>query len=148
MPPKGDIERALDSVRRAPPHVATEAILIPLLFVFGTLLDPKTRARVLGRPERPRETVPALLHGCERVWARGRRYPVLIRDPAGAVDGLLLTQLSARDRARLRVYEGREYRLARVRVRVLGNDARAVWARAFMAQTLGATQRPWLPFAR
>jgi hypothetical protein len=107
---------------------------------------------VLGRPERPRETVPALLHGCERVWARGRRYPVLIRDPAGVVDGLVLEKLSARDCARLGIYEGREYRLARVRVRVLSGRTpgrgRSVWARAFMARTLGATQRPWVPIAR
>jgi len=118
------------------------------LFVFGTLLDSRVRARVLGRPERPRETAPALLSGCERVWARGRRYPVLIRDPDGAVDGILLTRLSARDRARLGAYEGAEYRLARVRVEALGERAKRVWARAFMARTLGATRRPWMPFAR
>jgi hypothetical protein len=118
------------------------------LFVFGTLLDPVVRARVLGRPERPRETVPALLDGCERVRARGRRYPVLIRDPEGAVDGLLLIRLSAQERARLGVYEGGEYRLARVRVRSLGKGSKWVWARAFMARALGATRRPWMPIAR
>lgn len=115
------------------------------LFVFGTLLDSRIRSRVLGRPERPREATPALLSGCERVWARGRRYPVLIRDPDSAVDGLLMTRLSARDRARLGVYEGTEYRLARVRVRALGTGSKDVWARAFLARGLGATRRPWLP---
>lgn len=102
---------------------------------------------MLGRPERPRETVPALLSGCERVRARGCRYPVLVRDPVGTVDGLLLTKLSARERARLGVYEASEYRLARVRVHALGKGSKLVWARAFMARALGVTQRPWMPIA-
>lgn len=82
------------------------------------------------------------------MWARGRRYPVLVRDPEGAVDGLLLSRLSARDRARLAVYEGAEYRLARVRVAALADGAKRVWARAFMVRGLGATRRPWMPIAR
>jgi len=116
-----------------------------VLFVFGTLLDPVTRARVLGRPLREFETVPALLDGCERVQARGRHYPVLIRDPSGMVDGLLLLRLTARERARLKVYEGREYRLARIRVRALHKGERLVWTNVFMARGLGATKRPWVP---
>ena len=115
------------------------------LFVFGTLLDPVTRGRVLGRPLRVSETVPALLEGCERVQGRGRHYPVLIRDPGGIVDGLLLIKLSARERARLKTYEGSEYRLARVRVRALCNGEPLVWTNVFMARGLGATKRPWVP---
>lgn len=131
-----------------PRKADTEAVLHPPLFVFGTLLDPKVRARVLGRPERARDTAPALLGGCDRVWARGRRYPVLVRDPESAVDGLLLSRLSARARARLAAYEGAEYRLARVRVAALADGAKRVWARAFMARALGTTRRPWMPIAR
>ena len=116
-----------------------------MLFVFGTLLDPVVRARVLGRPLRPLETVPALLVGCERVQGRGRHYPVLIRDPDGIVDGLILSKLSARERARLKVYEGSEYRLARMRVRPLQKGVPLVWANVFMARGLGATKRPWVP---
>jgi hypothetical protein len=116
-----------------------------MLFVFGTLLDPVTRARVLGRPLRPSETVPALLEGCERVQGRGRHYPVLIRDPGGIVDGLLLLKLSARERARLKVYEGPEYRLTRIRVRALHKGELLVWTRVFMARGVGATTRPWMP---
>ena len=116
-----------------------------MLFVFGTLLDPVTRARVLGRPLRSSESVPALIEGCERVQARGRHYPVLIRDPGGAVDGLLLPKLSARERARLKVYEGSEYRLVRMRVRSLQRGNPLVWTHVFMARGLGATKRPWVP---
>lgn len=120
-----------------------------MLFVFGTLLDPITRGRVLGRPLRSADTVPALLYGCERVYARGHRYPVLVRDPNGVVDGLLILRLSARERARLGVYEGSQYRLARVRVRTLhsGRPMKRplVWAGVFVACGLGATARPWVP---
>jgi hypothetical protein len=116
-----------------------------VLFVFGTLLDSVTRARVLGRPLRAFETVPALLEGCERVQARGRHYPVLIRDPGGIVDGLFLPRLTARERARLKVYEGREYRLARIRLRAMHRGEPLVWTNVFMARGLGATKRPWVP---
>jgi len=119
--------------------------LIAVLFVFGTLLDPITRARVLGHPLRPSETVPALIEGCERVQTRGRHYPVLIREPGGVVDGLLLTKLSARERARLKVYEGPEYQLVRMRVRALRKGEPLVWTNVFMARGLGATKRPWFP---
>lgn len=131
-----------------------------MLFIFGTLLDPVTRGRVLGRPLRKTDTIPALLAGCERVYARGHSCPVLVRDPDGIVDGLLIPRLTAREKARLRIYEGKQYRLARVRVRALTEKAvpkqlpagrpstwdPLVWAKVFAASGLGATARPWLPF--
>jgi hypothetical protein len=130
-----------------------------VLFVFGTLLDTVTRSRVLGRPLRDTDAIPALLAGCERVYARGHGYPVLVRDPEGIVDGLLIPRLTAREKARLRIYEGSQYRLVRVRVRALTAAALKkqlpagrpltwqplVWAKVFTASGLGATARPWLP---
>jgi Gamma-glutamyl cyclotransferase, AIG2-like len=130
-----------------------------VLFIFGTLLDPVTRGRVLGRPLRETDAIPALLAGCERVYARGHEYPVLVRAPEGIVDGLLIPRLTAREKARLRIYEGSGYRLARVRVRALTEMAvrkqlpagrpltwhPLVWAKVFAASGLGATARPWLP---
>lgn len=115
------------------------------LFVFGTLLDRKVRGRVLGHPLGPDGAVPARLRGFKRVFAARRRYPVLIRQPTASVPGLLLPKLGARDRARLRSYEGSEYRLKRIRVDVKGKGKglRIVPARAFFARTLRSTGKRW-----
>ena len=88
-----------------------------------------------------------------------RLRDIVVRDPDGIVDGLLIPRLTAREKARLRIYEGERYRLARVRVRALTTAALKkqlpagrpltwqplVWAKVFAARGLGATARPWLP---
>ena len=114
------------------------------LFVFGTLLDPATRSRVLGRPARSGDMRPAHLPGFKRVFAGGRRYPVLVRCRGARVDGLLLMRLTARDRLRLHVYEGDEYRLRTIGVAVgTDGEGRRMRAQAFFGRTLRPTGRSW-----
>jgi gamma-glutamylcyclotransferase (GGCT)/AIG2-like uncharacterized protein YtfP len=69
------------------------------LFVYGTLLDPACRERLLGHPVRTR---PARLDGY-RV-AQGRHY-YLVASHAARIDGLILLDLSAADLAILDRYE-------------------------------------------
>jgi gamma-glutamylcyclotransferase (GGCT)/AIG2-like uncharacterized protein YtfP len=69
------------------------------LFVYGTLLDPSCRERLLGHPVRTR---PARLDGY-RV-AHGRHY-YLVASHADRIDGLILLDLSAADLAILDRYE-------------------------------------------
>jgi gamma-glutamylcyclotransferase (GGCT)/AIG2-like uncharacterized protein YtfP len=69
------------------------------LFVYGSLIDPACRERILGRVV---ETMAAILHGYER--GRGRYY--FIRPRAGLnTRGLLLLQLTSADFVALDRYE-------------------------------------------
>ena len=69
------------------------------LFVYGTLLDPAFRERLLGHPVGSR---PARLDGYR--IARGRHF-YLAAAPDARADGLLLLDLSADDFATLDRYE-------------------------------------------
>jgi gamma-glutamylcyclotransferase (GGCT)/AIG2-like uncharacterized protein YtfP len=69
------------------------------LFVYGTLLDPACRSRVLGHSVLTR---PARLNGF-RV-ARGRHFYIVATSDA-SIDGLLLLGLDAADFAALDRYE-------------------------------------------
>ncbi len=100
------------------------------LFVYGTLMDPSVRARVLGA--RPHMTVrPARLAGFRRVVVPGFQYPVIATGaPSDRVDGQLLGGLTSEDYAILDEYEDVGDGLyARVRVVVdMDDDTVAAWA--------------------
>lgn len=109
------------------------------LFLYGTLLDPRTLAERSGDPALPSRLAPAMLCGWRRVLAQDRRFPTLVRDRAGIVDGAVLTAPAAACR-RLHAYEGPGYRLVRVSART---GSGPVPAFAWIADT--ATPRPWRP---
>ncbi|MGE5537198.1 MAG: gamma-glutamylcyclotransferase family protein [Gemmatimonas sp.] len=114
---------------------------MPALFVYGTLLDPARRAAVFGAPPRSADVRPAVLIGHRRVFARGRRYPVVVRARAAEVPGLLVPRMSASACRRVLIYEGSDYRRIRMRVRGVGPRPTLVWV--FVGRTLGATRRAW-----
>ena len=87
-------------------------------FFYGTLLDYDVIALVLGRRLPPAAFVPASLPGHARRRAESATYPIVVRDPRGAVPGVVVRGLSARDVALLADYEGPGYRVAPLRVRV------------------------------
>jgi gamma-glutamylcyclotransferase (GGCT)/AIG2-like uncharacterized protein YtfP len=96
------------------------------LFFYGTLLDPDVRRLVLGR-EVPREALkPARVRGFRRVALQGLPYPGAVRDPAAAIEGLVLVEPSARDRARVSRYEGVDYRLVRAEAELPSGERRPV----------------------
>jgi hypothetical protein len=89
-------------------------------FFYGTLLDYDVTALVLGRRLPPTAFVPASLPGHTRRRVKGATYPIVVRDPRGAVPGVIVGGLSARDVARLTDYEGPGYRVVPLRVRLAG----------------------------
>lgn len=88
------------------------------MFFFGTLMDGDVRDAVLGHPIPTDALEPAWLSGWKRVAIPGRTYPMLIPHPTGKVEGCLVQGLGEMDRRRLDHYEGPEYRLGRVMVRL------------------------------
>jgi hypothetical protein len=91
-------------------------------FFYGTLCDPDVHRLILGYRPGPRQIRPASLAGFRRKVARGRSYPLLIRAPAGRVQGLLFTPHRRGDAERLAAYEGPEYVTRRLWVRPRGAD--------------------------
>ncbi|SDE26825.1 gamma-glutamylcyclotransferase family protein [Belnapia rosea] len=85
-----------------------------LLFLYGSLLDPKVLARQSGEHGLARRLRPASLAGYARCPLRGTRYPTLVPHPGAMTEGALLRAGPAAFR-RLAAYEGAEYRLTPVR---------------------------------
>lgn len=85
-----------------------------LLFAYGTLMDPDVRAVVLGREAGP--VTAARLSGWRRAPATGEGFPMLLPDPGGSVDGLLVGPLSDTERRRVQFFEGVRQVLATVPV--------------------------------
>jgi gamma-glutamylcyclotransferase (GGCT)/AIG2-like uncharacterized protein YtfP len=109
------------------------------LFLYGTLLDPRTLAARSGDPALAARLLPARLDGWRRVVGKDGRYPTLVRDRAGRVDGAVLAVPAAALR-RLQAYEGPRYQLVRVLAKTADGP---VAARAWIAGA--ASQRPWRP---
>lgn len=86
-----------------------------LLFLYGTLLNPKVLAACSGDERLARRMRPATLAGWRRVALRGTPYPTLVPDPGGRVGGAVV-RAGAATLARLKAYEGPGYRLTPVRV--------------------------------
>jgi gamma-glutamylcyclotransferase (GGCT)/AIG2-like uncharacterized protein YtfP len=84
------------------------------LFVYGTLVDPSRRHRLLGRETKAE---PARLHGYER--RRGRYYFITPR-PGATVEGAILHRLNSRDFAIIDEYE--EVPRLYTRERVIARD--------------------------
>lgn len=95
------------------------------MFFFGTLMDRDVLTAVLGREVADGDVRPAVLDGWRRAGVAGRSYPMLVRHPAGRVEGLLVDGLDGDDRERLERYEGPEYRVAALTVRADGGDVPA-----------------------
>ncbi len=91
-----------------------------LLFVYGSLMDPADRLRLLTRPI---EAIPARLDG----YVRGRKRYYFVAKQADAVtEGAILEGLTARDLAILDDYEEVPTLYTRERVEVVAADARRI----------------------
>jgi len=111
-------------------------------FFYGTLLDPDVMALVIGRRLPPSAFVPAILPGHSRRRAEGATYPVVVRDAADRVRGVVVGGLTPRDVARLAAYEGPGYRVARLKVRV-GGEIATVSVFEPVAVRLQPSDSPW-----
>jgi len=91
-----------------------------LLFVYGSLMNPAERLRLLGRPI---DASPARLHG----YARGhKRYYFVAEQDDAVTDGAILEGLTARDMEILDQYEEVPALYTRERIEVLAADARKI----------------------
>ena len=91
-----------------------------LLFVYGSLMDPAERQRLLGRPI---EAIPARLAG----YMRGRkRYYFVAKQEDAVTEGAILEGLSARDLAILDDYEEVPTLYTRERIEVVATDGRKI----------------------
>jgi hypothetical protein len=113
-------------------------------FFYGTLTDPPTLCRVLGRPLAADRLTPARLDGYRRVYLRGAPYPTLAPAPGAWTEGLLAQGIDPAMRAKLERYEGPLYRLIDVTVSPPGGDW--IEALAFVARSAERiSARPWSP---
>lgn len=95
-----------------------------LLFLYGTLLDPRVLARRSGERKLARRLLPARLDGHARAGLRGTPFPTLVRRPGAQTPGAVLRAGPAALR-RLAAYEGPQYRLVPVRVETRRRPVRA-----------------------
>jgi gamma-glutamylcyclotransferase (GGCT)/AIG2-like uncharacterized protein YtfP len=76
-------------------------------FVYGSLMDPKTLAKVLGRAENP-DLIPAKVIGYKTMmWGR---YPALLDKPYSTVYGMTFEVQTPEEVKRLEAYETDRYR--------------------------------------
>lgn len=87
-------------------------------FLYGTLMDPEILALALGgapgRAVSPDRLTPATLPDHRRGYIAGRNFPGLRAEPGCATPGLLLQDVTTRERLLLNVYEGPHYQLTSV----------------------------------
>lgn len=91
-------------------------------FFYGTLRDRDLLSLVLGRPVARDALKPAVLRGWRRRPARGKSYPILVRERGAESEGDVLDGVSAGERRRLTIYEGEGYSLIRVFAHIGGGD--------------------------
>jgi len=91
-----------------------------LLFVYGALMNPAERMRLLGHPV---NATPARLDG----YIRGRKkYYFVAKQGSASTDGAILEGLSDRDLSILDAYEEVPALYARDRIEVLTPDNRKI----------------------
>ncbi|HLO01526.1 MAG TPA: gamma-glutamylcyclotransferase family protein [Symbiobacteriaceae bacterium] len=72
------------------------------LFAYGTLMDRRILARVLGRT--PPNGVPATLYGYKK-WETTLGYPIILPETGAVCQGMVFYNLSQQDWKRLDEYE-------------------------------------------
>ena len=83
-------------------------------YFYGTLRDRDLLSLVLGRPVARDGLKPALLRDWRRHPARGKTYPILLRERGAVTEGDVLDGVSSGEQRRLALYEGEGYDLIRV----------------------------------
>lgn len=111
-------------------------------FFYGTLRDADVRAAVLGRAAEGVFCRAARLVGYRCLRARGASYPVIVPAAGAVTEGLLVRGLDAADGRRLAAYEGGDYVLRPLRVRL--DDGGEMIAHGFLPrQRRMASGQPW-----
>jgi hypothetical protein len=113
-------------------------------FFYGTLMDTVVLDTVIGRRVPPSDRSGAVIAGFRRVYRAGAWYPILLPDPDGLVDGVLVSGLTPADAARLAAFEGNEYGVAERPV--IPARGQGVLAKVFLpAPGVPGSSREWTP---
>jgi gamma-glutamylcyclotransferase (GGCT)/AIG2-like uncharacterized protein YtfP len=97
-------------------------------FVYGSLMDRKTLAKVLGRAEKP-DLLPANVIGYKTMmWGQ---YPVLLDKPNSTVYGMTFEVRTLEEEKRLEAYETDRYRNAACFIYLKGHKGE-MWGRTFV----------------
>ncbi|MEQ8194152.1 MAG: gamma-glutamylcyclotransferase family protein [Rhodospirillales bacterium] len=78
-------------------------------FFYGTLMDDDVLSRVIGRRLPPDLIEEATLRGYQRVYVAKAFYPVLVPDPEGTLDGLVVGGLAPVEVERIFAFEDDGY---------------------------------------
>ena len=114
------------------------------LFVYGTLMDEDVLRRVIGRPVPSAQIGVAFVDGYRRVYVKDTYFPILVPAEGGAVEGRLITGLGAEAVERLTRFEGRQFQLKRLPVRLA--RGRTAEVECFMpVMGITATDKEWDP---
>lgn len=112
-------------------------------FFYGTLMDRAVLAAVLGRAP-PGPSQPGSLDGYRRVFRAGASYPVLVPAAGESVAGIVMGGLGEGDARRLEVFEGSDYTLRELPVRL--GRGRSIDALVFIPRTgVPASSTAWSP---
>lgn len=110
-------------------------------FFFGTLRDRTLLKLVLDRSLDHLTFVPGWIAGYTARRAQNETFPVLIDDPIGRLDGVIVDGLTETDTARIRFFEDPFYVVDRVRVET---TAGSVATNMFLVtDPTQATEDPW-----
>lgn len=101
-------------------------------FFYGTLIDPEILDAVLRRPFYRIQRRAAVLEGYRCVYRRGACYPVLVPGTTARVVGTVVSGLTTRNVALLRLYEGPDYEIHEISVGLSGRRSHPVRANAFL----------------
>jgi hypothetical protein len=75
-------------------------------FFYGTLRDRDLLSLVLGRPVARDALKPAMLRDWRCRPARGKTYPIVVRERGAVTEGDVIDGVSANERRRLAIHEG------------------------------------------
>ncbi len=103
------------------------------LFVFGSLMDPQVLELVSGMPLTELVVTPATVQGYRQGVVAEENYPVLVACESSETSGLLIKGLSSTALERILFFEGEEYALQPIDVRVPGEES----AQAFYFRDTG-----------
>jgi hypothetical protein len=110
-------------------------------FFYGSLRDRQVLAIVIGRAIDGLRIEAATIHGFARRRVRDKSFPILVPLSGGRAEGVLVTNLTQTDIARLQFFEGQQYVLVALPVECGGKQ---LSAQVFLpTDRLQAEETPW-----
>lgn len=117
------------------------------IFLYGTLLDPDVLRLALGgavgAKVEPSRLVGARLADYRRGYIVGRDFPGLKAEQGHETSGMVLCDVSTRERLLFNAYEGPNYRLTAVEALLDADPQRSMAAHAYVVKPGLKIDAPW-----